>query len=142
MLRRVLLVAALGLVLATSASASTAAPAFYGCQDTGALVRPKTIVVACGDGNFSIVNIIWSRWASRSAAGRGAAHVNDCVPNCAAGTFHIYRGVAVRLTRPKLCSDGKRLFTRIGWTFTKHKPLGVNRHSLEKAPFWTKPHCP
>jgi hypothetical protein len=140
--RRVLLGAALALILATGASASTTLPSFYGCHDTGAVIRPKTIVLACNDGNFQITRLIWSRWANIAAVAKGAAHVNDCLPNCAAGKFHIYRGVHVVLSRPRSCSGHLRLFTRISVKFTKHKPDGVPRYSRQTIPLWPQPHCP
>lgn len=137
MIRRVVLGAALALILATSASASKPLPSFYGCADTGAVIRPKEIVIACGDSHFLITRLIWSRWKMTSAAAKGAAHVSD-----ASGKFHIYRGVHVVLSRPKSCSGHLRLFTRISWKFTKHKPDGVPRSSREPAPFSPHPHCP
>jgi hypothetical protein len=139
--RRVLLGAALALILATGASASIRIPSFYGCVNTGAVIRPKTIVISC-DGNTLITRLIWSHWSLTSAAAKGAAHVNDCIPNCATGQFHIYRGVRVVLLRPRSCSGHNRLFTRIRWRFTKHKPTGVPRRSRAPAPFSSEPHCP
>jgi hypothetical protein len=141
-LRRVLLVAAVGLILATAASASRSLPSFYGCAGTSAAVRPPSILIACGDGNFRLAQLHWSRWTANSAAGNGIAHINDCKPNCTGGTFHWYRHVSVRLTRAKKCSDGHRLFTRIVWTFLKRRPADVQKRTHEKVPFWVTPHCP
>jgi hypothetical protein len=142
MTRSLLFVAAVGLILATGASASTSVPSFLGCHGTRASVRPHSILVACGDGGYYLARLHWSSWTPASAAAIGTAHVNDCTPNCAAGRFHLYRGVSVRLTRPESCSDGRRLFTRIEWTYTRRKPTGIHRHALESAPFWTTPRCP
>jgi hypothetical protein len=141
-IRRVLFVAAVGLILATAASASSSLPSFYGCYGTNAIVRPQQILIACGDGNYFLAQLKWSRWTRSSAAGVAIAHINDCKPTCAAGTFHWYRHVSVRLTRAKKCSDGHRLFTRIAWTFMKRRPADIQKQAHQKAPFWIKPHCP
>lgn len=142
MLRRVLLAATVSLVLATAAGASRGLPLFYGCAGTSAAVRPPSILIACGDGNYVLATLRWSRWTATSAAGTAVAHINDCKPNCTAGTFHWYRHVTVSLTRARRCSDGRRLFTRMTWTFHKRRPADVERQTRKTAPFWVKPQCP
>ena len=142
MTRRLLLVAAFGLLAATAASASSGLPSFLGCQGTHASIRPHSILVACGDGGYSLGQLHWSSWTATSAVAVGTAHVNDCTPNCAAGHFHAYPDVRVHLSRPESCSNKKRLFTRIEWRYLDRKPVGIHRLAREKAPFWTTPHCP
>ena len=103
-------------VAAAGASASPASvPGFYGCRAftskrPAAVVRPRSIVVACADGNFYLTGIRWSTWGSARAAGAGTGHQNDCTPNCAAGHFHTYPAM-VTLTKPKSC-DGHAVFLR------------------------------
>ena len=115
--------------LAAGASAATV-PRFLGCsayyaKNPTGTVRPKMIVVACGDGNFWFAGLHWQTWTATGAAATGTAHLNDCTPNCAAGHFHTYPA-SVRLSAPKTCK-GKHELTRISWRFTAAKPAGVDR---------------
>jgi hypothetical protein len=89
-------------------------PAFSGCASTGQVIRPRTIVFACADHNFYVDRLHWLSWTARSASGIGVGHQNDCTPYCAAGHFHAYPNVSIRLRRPETCTRGRRLFTRIG----------------------------
>lgn len=127
LLALVALVVALALPAATAASSSNV-PGFYGCRvflskKPAAVVRPRSIVVACGDGNLYFTRIRWASWTSSTATGTGVGHQNDCTPNCAAGHFHTYPATA-RLTKPRPC-DGRTVFTTLIWRFTKPTPKGV-----------------
>jgi hypothetical protein len=87
--------------------------------------RPHRIIIACGDGNFVIDHIRWSWWNDGSARGVGTAHANDCIPFCAAGDFHSYPGVIVRLYRTRYCpGNGDYEFTRLQYRYTGTRPLG------------------
>jgi len=77
------------------------------------LVRPHSIVVACGDGNLYLTGITWRTWAAASAAGSATLHQNDCTPYCAAGHFHTYPAT-VSLSHPKPCK-GAVVFEHITW---------------------------
>ncbi len=73
-------------------------------------------MIACGDGAFYITGLRWSHWSHQDAAGTGTAHLNDCVPYCAAGHFHTYP-IAVKLASPQTCGKKRVLqFTRLKWT--------------------------
>jgi hypothetical protein len=75
-------------------------------------VRPSSIVFACGDGGYQLTDISWSQWADDKAVGTATESANDCVPNCAAGTFH-ERQVSVTLGSPHALADGSAgYFTR------------------------------
>jgi hypothetical protein len=63
------------------------------------------------DGSLYITGMHWTVWDDRHAVGRGTAHVNDCVPNCADGHYATYQ-VTVRLARPRELCDS-RFFTAI-----------------------------
>lgn len=52
--------------------------------------RPKTIVIACADGNYALIGLRWQTWGTRTATATGTARVNDCTPDCAGGHFHDY----------------------------------------------------
>jgi hypothetical protein len=95
------------------------------CLASSAKVRPASIVIACGDGNFYFSKLSWTSWTATQAAGRGLANLNDCTPTCAAGRFHTYR-TTVTLTRPRRC-HGKPQFGSIRWRYTTEKPARVSR---------------
>jgi hypothetical protein len=42
----------------------------------------------------------WTSWTQRQALGSGAVWLDDCMPNCAQGTFHPY-SVTVRASDPR-----------------------------------------
>jgi hypothetical protein len=94
----------------SSAAARSPLPVLEGCMGK-LLVRPSSIAF-CGDGNFYLTNLKWSRWTAANAAAMGQAHQNDCNPYCAAGHFHVYR-VVIGLSRPAICSHGRREYTRL-----------------------------
>ena len=47
--------------------------------------QPSTIGIS-GDSTNIVSHLRWSSWGSSGAAGQGLVGVNDCQPNCAAGT--------------------------------------------------------
>ncbi len=57
---------------------------------TSPVIRPTTLYLSCGDGGLSVTDITWSSWGSASAYGNGTLHVNNCVPDCADGTYSNY----------------------------------------------------
>jgi hypothetical protein len=89
-------------------------------------------MLACGDGNFYLTRIAWTRWEMREALGIGLGHQNDCVPDCARGQFHSYR-VAVKLDRAMTRCGTRKVtqFTRVSWRFTNRKPRAVARSGSE-----------
>jgi hypothetical protein len=129
--RAVLSAALVVLALAATAAATaagSATPGFYGCRvytvkHPAAVVRPRSIVVACGDGNFYLTGIHWASWTAAKATGTGTGHQNDCTPNCAAGHFHAYPA-RLTLTKPRSC-DGHKVFTTLEWRFTRTTPKGI-----------------
>ena len=67
--------------------------------------QPRRLLLS-GDGTLLVRQAHWRGWNDQRAVGRGVALVNDCVPYCAAGTFHRHR-VAIRLTRPRQWCDAR-----------------------------------
>lgn len=108
------------------------ATVFTGCAHHP-VVRPASIVFACGDGNFYATSLHWSSWGATSAAAAGVGHQNDCKPDCAAGHFHAYP-LDVRLSRPVRCVHGRTEFSRWAWTFTGPRPAQVPRTGSEVLP--------
>jgi hypothetical protein len=91
-------------------------------------VAPEEIVLACGDGNFSLEGLRWRGWGKPSASATGVVHVNDCKPYCAAGHFHDY---AVTATASRLATcKGRRQYTRLTWRYTGRRPPGRNTDAI------------
>jgi hypothetical protein len=107
----------------SSPRSTSALPVFAGCTGTAQPVRPRRILIACGDGSFYLTAMRWSRWTSRDALGTGTGHENDCTPDCAHGHYHAYP-ISVRLSAVKTCKRGRREFTRLAWRWIR-KPPGV-----------------
>lgn len=70
-------------------------------------IEPKSITLACGDANILLKHLGWDEWNTDKVKGRGELWVNDCDPNCAAGTFDKYK-VKVRLLNPQSYECGGR----------------------------------
>ena len=90
--------------------------------------EPTSIILACADGNASLVNIAWSSWTSTAAVGAGTYIQNDCTPDCAGGTFISYPGATLVLSSPWLTFAGWE-FSSI--TFTYPNPGAPGGRSTE-----------
>lgn len=122
---------ALGLLAAVPAAAG-AKTRLAECGDTP-LYKPKSVVIACGDGAFRVVKLHWSRWTGKVAVGKGIGKVNTCRPSCAEGKFKSYP-VKLKAGRPVACPVNGRQFTRLTYTFTDRKPAGVKRSDFVDRP--------
>jgi hypothetical protein len=85
-------------------------------------VRPSTFILACADGNDVLTGMRWVGWASEAFA-TGTEKINNCVPNCAAGTFISYPAL-ITLWRPEPLPHhpGVRYFTRMTRIYTGKRP--------------------
>jgi len=97
-----LAVTGLTLGLTGSAHATPARPAVsaartvvFDCPGQQALVRPKTFVLACADGNAYYDRLSWTSWTPGLASAKGTFVLNDCTPTCVAGHFHSYPVIVV-----------------------------------------------
>jgi hypothetical protein len=117
-----------GTTVATGHRQSGSVPVFGGCVSK-VTVRPLTILAACGDGNFFLTGLRWTRWDAHGAVGSGIGHQNDCTPDCSRGHFHFY-AVAVRLWAPVVCA-GLNEFSKLSWRFLRSKPRHVPRAGVE-----------
>ena len=125
----VVVLAAFGVAVADGASHVR----IPGCGGTNrAAYKPDKVIVACGDGNFVVVNLEWSKWTGKAAGGQGTGKVNDCMPNCAQGTFRSYK-VKLIASNPVTCSNGKREFGRLAYYF-RHKHPGTARKGAVHRP--------
>src|SRR4051812_34003979 len=84
------------------------------CDFGSPSVRPRTIVIACGDGNFGMRRLRWAGWNRSTARATGQVYANDCTPNCARGTFHYFK-TTVTASRPRK-QDGRYVYTRLSYT--------------------------
>jgi len=57
----------------------------------GSLMKsePATLLLS-GDGSIFVAGITWSGWGTTTAQGTGTLRVDNCDPNCAAGTLSNY----------------------------------------------------
>lgn len=111
----------LTVALRPAASVSTPGsglPVVVNCQSKEQ-TRPASFVLACADGNSALQHLSWQTWQQSSAYGGGTWLINDCVPNCAQGTFHKYPALVV-LWRPEPLpgQPGMHYFTRLTMILT------------------------
>ena len=74
-------------------------------------LRPAQIGVACGDGNYQLVEARYDHWGADRAVGSAVALTNTCEPNCAQGRF-VRVPVRFTLDQERLVY-GVPLFTRL-----------------------------
>jgi hypothetical protein len=100
-------------------------------------VAPEEIVLACGDGNFSLEGLRWRQWGAASATASGTVHENDCRPDCAAGRFHDYP-VAVTVSHLVTCGRGRLEYTRVAWRFVGRRPAGPDADAMTLGCRWPR----
>jgi hypothetical protein len=129
----VTLVAAVG-ASASATSATTGASATSTIKITNcvkATSRPKTLTLACADGNTVLSGLRWSSFGGASAQATGTLETNTCAPNCASGKFVRYQ-VAVKANDPRTCKAGLRVYNKLTLRFTGRAPSSAG--SLKR---WT-----
>jgi hypothetical protein len=138
-------------IAATGASAAAAAlpsiPAFNGpAGKHNPVVKPSEIVYS-GDGSQLFGGpsrksnkIHWTTWNSTEGVGTGAQWIDNCNPNCAAGTFTRYP-ISLKATQPK--KEGKYLiFTRLKVTYTTSKHFANKKSFTWKVSYEAHAHPP
>lgn len=116
-------------------------------------VKPATIDYGMGQAFFAGRHrsgahygpLKWTSWTSNSAEGSGRNWIDNCRPNCAAGTYHSVP-VDLKAWRPRTVS-GHLLFTRLTVTTLGKRPPH-NSHGFQvwklshngQVWFWTYPH--
>lgn len=85
--------------------------------------KPSRVILACGDASFGAVGMTWTSWTRRGAVGTGTGQVNDCTPDCVHGQT---KEAPIQLApgRPRTCSNGKRIFTKVKYTWLREVPKG------------------
>ena len=90
-----------------------------------------------GDGTTWLWDMTWPTWSSAVAAGTGTEKLDDCTPNCAAGTLHAVR-VAVTLSRPVMvcvAGTGRWFWTRVSFTWPGGLPAAFSGGNAPLNPF-------
>jgi hypothetical protein len=91
-----------------------------------------------GDSTAFLSNMTWSTWSGTKAVGTGAYKLDDCQPNCAAGTVYAVSAV-VTLSQPvKVCSSsGTRwVWSHASFTFPSGLPKALQGQNAPQNP-WT-----
>jgi hypothetical protein len=92
-----------------------------------------------GDSTAFLSSMRWSTWSDTKAVGTGAYKLDDCQPNCAAGTVYAVATV-VTLSHPvKVCSSsaGSRwVWSRASFTFPDGLPKALQGQDAPQNP-WT-----
>jgi hypothetical protein len=86
-------------------------------------LKPANVILACGDASLGATNVVWSSWTRKKAVGAGTGQLNDCKPDCARGKTKT-APMQLRATRPRTCSNGRRIFTKLSYTWTSGAPIG------------------
>jgi hypothetical protein len=90
-----------------------------------------------GDGTTAMWNMTWTSWDSTQADGTGTEKIDDCNPNCAAGTLHAV-AVRVALSNPVMvCASGKGTWywTRVIFTWPDGLPAVFSGGNAPTNPF-------
>jgi hypothetical protein len=90
-----------------------------------------------GDGTTALWNMTWTTWSATEAVGTGTEKIDDCNPNCAAGTLH---AVAVRVTLSMpvmVCqpSTGAWYWTRVTFVWPDGLPAVFAGDNAPTNPF-------
>jgi hypothetical protein len=93
----------------------------FDCPGQHALVRPKSFVLACADGNSAFEKLAWATWAPGLASAQGTLVQNDCTPYCAAGHFHRYPALVI-LWGSKAVRPGEHAYTKLTLILTGPRP--------------------
>jgi hypothetical protein len=85
--------------------------------------EPKSVIIACGDASFGARGMTWPVWTKKRALGAGTGEINDCDPDCVHGTTRT-APMELRLSKPRRCSNGRHVFSKLRYTWTAGAPVG------------------
>jgi hypothetical protein len=91
--------------------------------------KPADVIIACGDASLGARGMTWSSWTRKKADGTGTGQVNDCNPDCVHGTTRS-APMELQLSKPQLCSNGKRVFAKLRYIWTSGAPAGSANGSV------------
>jgi hypothetical protein len=86
--------------------------------------KPADVILACGDASLGARDLTWSSWTQKSAVGTGTGQINDCNPDCVHGTTKT-APMELRLSKPQKCRNGRRVFSKLRFTWTAGAPVGA-----------------
>lgn len=91
--------------------------------------RPKSLTLACGDGNTVLKGLKWSSFGGATAQAKGTFTINLCEPNCAEGKAASFP-VTVKASDPRKCKGGLRVYNKVTLEFkgTAPKSQGEENH--------------
>lgn len=89
----------------------TAIEVYGDCQHPS--VEPSEIVLTCADDAVQAEGLTWSQWSAAGATAVGTLVYNDCVPDCAAGTFRHIDDDLITLSDPVRTATGVVVWSRI-----------------------------
>ena len=89
---------------------------------------PKSLMLACGDGNYGLERIAWRGWGGSTATAKATVRANDCKPYCAAGHFHTYP-VTVTVDRLAKCGLAPA-YDRLTIVYAGARPQGIARRDV------------
>ena len=96
-------------LMALAISSSAAAPVFWKNYRQPVAVEPTRIDINYSTGYAWVAKLSeWEGWGSERATGTGVAHVNTCIPFCAAGNYKAYSGATVTLFKVRSCGSQRR----------------------------------
>lgn len=130
MTRRLLPPAALLACLASVASASAADPTVLRADCVRDVAAPARIVLACGDGNAVLQDLVWTGWGAGTATATGTLITNTCDPTCAGGTFVSFPAT-VRADRRVRCTGAAHGYTRLRVAYPGDRPPGARRVAFQ-----------
>jgi hypothetical protein len=85
--------------------------------------EPPNVILACGDASIGATGVTWNSWTQKAATGSGTGQLNDCNPDCAHGKTKT-GPMTLRASKPKTCSNGRRIFTKLAYAWTGGAPVG------------------
>jgi hypothetical protein len=127
---------------AVSTTPSSAAVVYLaeGGSVGGTAVHAPACQAGCqlsGDGTTSLWDMTWATWNSTVAVGTGTEKLDDCTPDCVAGTLHPVP-VKVTLSRPVMVcvsGTGKWFWTRVSFTWPAGLPAAFSGGNAPLNPF-------
>jgi predicted secreted protein len=131
--RHFLAIAALvAAIVALGAIAASAASPLKINNCVKASSRPKSLTLACGDGNTVLKGLKWSSFGGATAQAKGTFVINECEPNCAEGKAASFP-VTVKASDPRNCKGGLRVYNKLTLQFKSRAPKSsgeLNRWTL------------
>jgi hypothetical protein len=122
-----------GVTTAPTPSGGGSDVVFPGNCDSGLTQEPSSVVVTCADQGITVEGIQWQAWGADTASGNGTAQVNDCKPDCVAGTVKTYDAAQLELTAIKDCG-GHPQYTALRLSFNGQAPPGFGKSLSENFP--------